>query len=201
MALAARQPLTWTEYLALSADSDVKLEYRQGWIVAMTGGSRRHSALAVRMTYRLVAALGESGPCRVYNSDLRVRVPATGLATYPDVSVVCGPDETDPDSSETLTNPCVVIEVLSDSTESYDRGTKFFNYQQLESLEDYVLVNQNHRVVDHFRRTDGGAWEARRLQPGDTLVLHAGAEIAIDDLYAGILSADEEQPEPERGLR
>ncbi len=189
-----RQRHTWAEYLALDDASELKHEYREGWIVAMTGGTPRHARLIARLISLTDQRLDRSGPCRVYSGDLRIRVMATGRATYPDLSVVCGEEEHEPSSPHTVTNPTAIAEVLSDSTESYDRGDKFFHYQQLPSLRDYVLVSQHRRQVDHFQRTDDGAWRVARLGPGDTLPVHPGIEIAIDDLYEGILAEPDDAP-------
>src|SRR5262245_27364554 len=111
----------WHEYLALEAASNVKHEYLDGQIYAMAGGSPEHSALQLAVPTLLLAQL-RTGRCRAHGSDLRVRVLATGLATYPDVTIICGPRELDPEDKNSVTNPTVLVEVLSTSTEDYDRG-------------------------------------------------------------------------------
>jgi Uma2 family endonuclease len=114
---------TFRDYLDLEETSSVRHEFLEGEIYGMAGGTPEHAALTMSAGAALLAA-ARGGPCRVHSSDLRVRVLATGLVTYPDVTVVCGPYETDPDSPTTITNPRVVVEVTSDSTEEYDRGEK-----------------------------------------------------------------------------
>ncbi|MGH8471968.1 MAG: Uma2 family endonuclease, partial [Gammaproteobacteria bacterium] len=114
-----RTRYTWAEYIALEASSNVKHEYLDGQIYAMAGGTPEHAALAAAVTGLLFPQLRGS-PCRAHDADLRVRVPKTGLATYPDVTIVCGPSERDPDDRNAVTNPTLIVEVLSQSTEDYD---------------------------------------------------------------------------------
>src|SRR5437763_840040 len=122
-ASARRRSFSFRDYLELEAASNTKHEYSAGEIYAMAGGSPAHAALSMAVGGALLAQL-RGGPYRVYSSDLRVRVSATGLATYPDVTVVCGPEEHDAQSESTVINPAVLVEVLSPSTEEYDRGEK-----------------------------------------------------------------------------
>ena len=132
---------TFADYLTLERDSEIKHEFDAGEILAMCGGTARHSALAAR----IIIALGNTcAPgCTVFTSDMRVRVAATGRATYPDVSMVCGPIEYDPEDAArtTLTNPVLIVEVLSVTTEKGDRGNKWMHYQRIPSLQEYVLVS------------------------------------------------------------
>ena len=120
----------------------------------------------------LVTALKDK-PCRVFSSDLRVRVLATGLATYPDVSVVCGPLETDPENKNSVVNPTFLVEVLSESTESYDRNEKFEHYRQIPSLEAYLLISQQEPCVE-LRQLESGVWR--------TVTAPVGRSVAIDSL-------------------
>lgn len=126
---------SYAEYLVHESTSNVKHEYPDGDISARLGGSPEHTALAVAVASSLRTQL-EGKRCRVFSSDLRVRVLASGLATYPDVSVVCGPLERDTEGRETVLNPTVLVEVLSGSTERYDRGEKFEHYQKIPSFEE-----------------------------------------------------------------
>ena len=135
-------------------------EFLEGEIYAMAGGTPEHAALSMSAGAALMAA-ARGGPCRVHSSDLRVRVLATGLVTYPDVTVVCGPYETDPDSPTTITNPRVVVEVTSDSTEEYDRGEKLESYKQVPTLAAVVFVSQRERLIEVIERGEEGRW--RRL--------------------------------------
>ena len=147
----------FAEYLAIEEVARVKHEYLEGEIYAMAGGTPEHAALAAVVTTMLGEQLRGS-PCRVYSSDLRVRILATGLATYPDVTVVCGPTERDPESATHVVNPRVVIEVLSDGTEEYDRGEKLEHYKKVPSLMAVVLVSHRERKIEMWSR-DTSAWE------------------------------------------
>ena len=157
--MAASHPVyyTFAEYLVINEASTVKLEYADGRIYAMAGGTPDHASLAAAVIGELSAAL-RGGRCRVYSSDLMVRVPATGLATYPDVSVVCGPRELDPESKNAVTNPALLVEVTSKSTEEYDRGEKFEHYAQIPSLREYVLVSYREAAIEVRRRDPSGRW-------------------------------------------
>jgi Uma2 family endonuclease len=178
----SRHRFSYAEYLEYERDSALKHEYIDGDIVAMAGGSRRHSALAARV----VAALeqGRQRGCYAFQSDQRVRVLATGRSTYPDASVACEPIEGDPadPSGATITNPRLLAEVLSPSTEADDRGDKWQDYQQLPSLQEYVLVSQLAPRVETYRRLAGGAWEYREATSGK-VTLSTGAVLDLDALY------------------
>jgi Uma2 family endonuclease len=176
---------SYAEYLAYEADSGMKHEYDDGDIVAMAGGSRRHNALAVRVTTALDN--GRKRDCVVFQSDQRVRIAATGKATYPDASMVCGPIDGDPSdpTGATITNPTVIVEVLSPSTEQDDRGSKWQHYQQLASLREYVLVSQAECRLEYYRRLPNGAWEYRDLTVG-VLQLECGPVLDVAALYADL---------------
>jgi Uma2 family endonuclease len=179
----ARHHHTYAEYLAVERDSERKHEFDDGEIYAMAGGSRRHSALALRIGAALDAV--RRAGCTAFQSDLRIRVLATGRATYPDASVVCGPIEGDPaePGGATVTNPTLIVEVLSPSTEHDDRGAKWQHYQQIASLAEYVLVSQSEPRIEHYRRIPGGGWEYRDVSAG-TLTLVTGAVVDLATLYA-----------------
>ena len=180
--------LSFREYLDLEAASDIKHEYFEGQIFAMAGSTIPHAELTARVTGLLFVAL-RGGPCRPISSDARVRVGVTTLATYPDLSVVCGPVERDPEDPHSITNPTVLVEVLSPSTEGYDRGQKFEHYQRLQSLQDYVLVAQDRPRVERFHRLPDGTWTYEALGPGKVLQLSSiGSTLSIDELYDGLLS-------------
>ena len=166
MAEPARQLFTFDDYVQLEEMSTVKHEYLDGHVWAMAGGSPDHAAIAVNVSALLVAQL-RGKPCRVYSSDLRIRVPTTGLGTYPDVSVVCGKVELDPDDrkQQTAINPRLIVEVLSPSTADYDRGEKLEHYQRIASLEEVVLVAHDRHHVDVFSR-HGGAWQKSEYEGG-----------------------------------
>lgn len=155
------------EYLALEREAEYKSEYIDGQIVAMSGVSREHSLINHNISRVLGNQLLE-GPCEVHASDMRVRVAPTrlakaatrtkrrGLYTYPDIVVVCGDVQCEDDHVDTLLNPTLIIEILSPSTETYDRGAKFEHYRQLPSLLEYVLVAQDHAHIEHYVRENGG---------------------------------------------
>jgi len=176
---------TYQEYLAYEEASNVKHEFLDGEIYAMAGGSPEHAALAVAIASSLSSQLNAK-PCRVFSSDLRIRVAATGLATYPDVSVVCGPLQRATEWRDTVLNPTVLVEVLSDGTERYDRGEKFEHYKKIPSLKEYVLVSQKEALVELWSRA-GDSWSRQESPAGDRLVLHSiQCELVVDDLYQGV---------------
>ncbi|NOY27078.1 MAG: Uma2 family endonuclease [Oligoflexia bacterium] len=185
MAEAARQRLSYAEYRATEDAAGVKHEFVDGVAVAMTGGSLTHARLIARVLTRLTSALA-GHPCEVFGSEARVLIPLFRNARYPDASVVCGDLQTDEEDPDAITNPVVLVEVLSDSTEAIDRGEKFREYRTLPSLRCYLLVSQRHPLVERYARGPDGSWVLTEHGPGDTIALPAvDAAIAVDDLYAG----------------
>jgi Uma2 family endonuclease len=163
--------------------SSVRHEYLDGEIFAMAGGTPEHAALSAAILVLLGKRL-ERGRCRPYSADLRIRVLETGLATYADASVICGEPVRDPASPSHVTNPTVLVEVLSPSTEAYDRGDKREQYMRIPSLEQYVLVAQDRRRVEIFARTADG-WTQRVFGAGESVSLPSlGVELSVDELYA-----------------
>lgn len=183
MSAALRPRYTFAEYLEIEEKSgEVKHEYVAGEIFAMAGGSVEHSALATTLAGLLLAHL-RGGPCRPHGSDLRLRIRAVDVATYADVSVVCDPVERDRESGTHVTNPRIVVEVLSPNTERYDREQKRLYYQQIESLREYVLVAQDRRRIEIWRR-DGGAWLHAVHEGGERARLPSiDYEMDVDELY------------------
>lgn len=178
---------TFEDYLGIEEVSNTKHEFLDGEIYAMGGGTPEHSALAAAVIAAIGPALAERG-CRAYTSDLRVRVLATGLATYPDVSVVCGPLERDPADRNSVTNPTVVVEVTSDSTEAYDRGEKLSHYQRIPSLRAVLFVCHRERRLELVSRVDDGAFTSRSARSGDTLALEPlGVTLSVDAIYGDLL--------------
>jgi Uma2 family endonuclease len=174
---------TRAEYLELEASSNVKHEYLEGQIYAMAGGTPEHAALAATATALLFAQLRDA-PCRAHYADVRVRIRATGLATYPDVTVLCGPREVDPDDEHAVTNPTLIVEVLSRSTEEYDRGDKFEHYKQVPSLAEYVLVSYRERCIEVWTRGISDAWTCIVARERDAARLASiGAELDVSELY------------------
>ncbi len=159
--------LTPEEYLAIERAAETKSEYFAGEMFALAGASRKH----VRIVTNIVAELSvrlEGGPCEVYSSDLRVRVSETGLYTYPDVLVVCGEPEMDAD--DVLLNPVLIVEVLSPSTEAYDRGRKFEHYRRIPSLAEYLLVAQDAQRIEQYTRQDRERWLLTEVRGPDGVV-------------------------------
>jgi Uma2 family endonuclease len=174
---------SFKEYLDLEGASNVKHEFLEGEIYAMAGGTPRHAALTLAVGGALLAQL-RGGPCRAFSSDLRVRVSETGLATYPDVAVVCGPLEMDPDSDATVTNPTVIVEVLSPSTQSYDLGEKFEHYRKIPSLRAVLYVWQAEARIESRTRAPDGSWASRQARASDTVAIDAiRCALNVDDVY------------------
>ena len=185
---SAQPYVSFEDFVASERDGEVKHEWLDGIVYAMAGGSVEHGRLATNFTAALRAKL--VGRCSVYSSDVMLYVRATNLATYPDGSVVCGTLDVQQVVrngrviGEAITNPTMIVEVLSDSTESYDRGEKFAHYMRLASLEEYVLVAQDSPRVHVFRRPDGrGHWQEVVSLAGETVTL-CGATITVDEIYA-----------------
>lgn len=180
-----RHSYSYADYLELDERSNVKLEYLDGEIFAMAGGTPQHAALAMNVGIALGAVLDRG--CLVYSSDLRIRVMSTGLAAYPDVTIVCGPAEADPESRTTVINPTVIVEVLSDSTHDYDRGEKCEHYRKIESLQACVLVSHRRPCVEVWQRS-GDGWTLAEYGPGETIELAGiGVSLPVDRVYRGVL--------------
>ena len=149
--------ITPAEYLALERKAEIKSEYLDGEMFAMSGVTREHSSVVINITRELSTQFLDR-PCEVHGPDIRVKVSPTGLYTYPDVVVICGEPEFEDDHLDTLINPQVLIEVLSEFTESYDRGKKFAHYRAIDTLREYFLVSQTECRVERFGRQDDGSW-------------------------------------------
>jgi len=179
---------TWADYIALEEASNVKHEFLAGEIYGMAGGTPEHAALSVAVAAALLAQL-RGGPCRVYSSDLRVRVQATGLATYPDVTVVCDEPARDPESRTTIVNPRVVVEVLSDSTIDYDRGEKLTHFKQIPSLDAVIHVWHTKPQIEVHQRV-GAGWSVTEAGPGGRVNLDGlGCTLSVDDVYRDALGS------------
>jgi Uma2 family endonuclease len=180
---------TISEYLSFERTARERHEYLDGEILAMAGGSYNHSLILANLIGEIRNVL-KGKPCRVLESNLRVRIPRTPLYTYPDASIVCGKPQFDPndEANETVTNPRVLIEVLSSSTEGYDRGEKFTRYRQMDSLEEYVLVSQDVARVETFRRQADGTWLFSAYSGGEAVLklTGLGIEIPLAEIYAGV---------------
>jgi len=179
-----RAQMSYAEYLAQEATSAARHEWLRGEVFAMAGGTPEHAALAMAVGGELRAAL-RGKPCRVFGADARIRVLATGLSTYPDLSVVCSRLETDPEDDNAITNPVLLVEVLSDSSEAYDRGEKFAHYRRIPSLREYVMVSQRSTRIEVHRRNEAGRWELfYDAGAGETVELASvGCSLGVDEVY------------------
>lgn len=175
---------TYADYVALERDSSTKHEFFDGEIYAMAGGSEEHSALAAEIVRALGNAVSDR-PCRVHTSDLRVYVEASGLATFPDGSVICGAlAQHAPSPTATAVNPIVLVEVTSDSSEEYDTGGKLEHYRTIPTLRDYVIVSHRERRITVHHRGDDGGWVTRvAISGGNVLVESVGCELRVDLIY------------------
>lgn len=185
MPSVAVRRFSYAEYLAQEAASLEKHEYFEGNIVAMAGGTGSHSRLKTNLT--AIVSVGLAGRrCEAFDSDLRVRVLATGLATYPDLSVICGTRVSHPEDPHAATNPSVLFEVLSRDTAAYDRGEKFDHYQLIPELRHYVIVDHTRPHIDVYTRQDDGSWARRGYGAGDRLEINTiGVVIEVDAVYRG----------------
>lgn len=181
---AASERLSVAEYLEWERAQPVKHEYHLGEVFAMAGGSPRHNFLSNAAGAELRAAVRGKG-CHVLSSDQRISAKQDERYVYADAVVVCGGVELEAGTSDVLANPKVVVEVLSRSTEAYDRGEKWDAYQRLPSLTDYLLVSQTAKQIEHYQREAAGVWRYRRLEGGDSVTLSNGATIAVDAVYDG----------------
>jgi Uma2 family endonuclease len=180
---APRTGITDAEYLAFERAADERHEYADGEIFARSGGTWEHSLIASNINGELRSALLQR-PCAVHGADMRIHIPSTGRYTYADCLVVCGEPSFTDEVRDTLENPVVIVEVLSDSTEKYDRGDKFEQYQSIASLRDYILVSQKKVRIEHFHKQADGTWVLRATGPGDRVVLASlGCELAADMAY------------------
>lgn len=158
MALPQKKYITPEDYLKAERKSLEKHEYFDGEIFQMSGASDKHNTITINTSASLHFQLKRRN-CKAYQSDMRVHIPKTGLYTYPDIAVVCGKPEFLSDNHfDTLTNPALIIEVLSDSTEGYDKGVKFDNYRSLDSLREYILISQNSKRVIRYTKQTDGSW-------------------------------------------
>jgi Uma2 family endonuclease len=178
----AHHCFTFDDYLRVEEDSHIRHEFLEGRIWAMAGGSPEHARICANVIALLNVALAPRR-CGVYTTDLRIRIRATGLATYPDVSVICGQLELDPGDPKrhTALNPSLLVEVLSPSTQDYDRGEKLAHYQQVASLEEVLLVHHDARKIVAWRRA-GPTWRATEYVDG-TVPLAVGCELPIAAVY------------------
>ncbi|MGD9562708.1 MAG: Uma2 family endonuclease [Pyrinomonadaceae bacterium] len=185
MGLAQKKPqfVTPQEYLALEREAEFRHEYLNGEIFEMSGASRRHNLISINLI-RLISTHLLDRDCTVYGADMRIKIPNENY-TYPDVVAVCGEELFEDKTEDNLLNPSVIIEVLSKSTEAYDRGAKFEQYQTIPSLREYILVTQEPFRVEQFVRQDVSAWTYLEFRTeADVIRLESiGCELRMSDIY------------------
>lgn len=189
MTAASRKRMTFKDYVAFEETTELRHEFEGGEVFALAGGTPEHAAL-VSAVHLAVGTQLESG-CRAYVENLRVRTPS-GKATYPDVLIVCGSIARDPEDENTITNPLSIIEVLSDGTEAYDRGTKFAHYRSCPSFVEYVLVaSQGSPKIERFVKRDGIWTLSDDAGPGQAQRLSSvNVELDVDAIYRGLIHTD-----------
>ena len=185
--------MTPAEYLAFERASDEKHEYRNGEIVAMSGAKRNHNSISTNLSGLLWQHL-KGKECENYSTDMRVFVPETNTYNYPDIVVVCGEPEFQDSVPDTLLNPVLLIEILSDSTESYDRGLKFENYRSINSLREYVLVSQNRPAVEKYVKHGDGFWLLSSVKglDADITLESIDCPLSLDEVYDKVKFEDAE---------
>lgn len=192
MSAIPKTKLTPGEYLEFERKSEERHEYFDGEIFAMSGAKRNHNVIVWNIGGELRQKLKDRN-CEAYPADMRVFVPATGLYTYPDLTVVCGEPQFQEEIFDTLLNPVLLIEVLSDSTESYDRGRKFQHYRSIESLQEYILVSQTEARVEKYVRHGDGFWLLSEAVGLDSKIEFSSVEsvIPLSEIYDKIAFSED----------
>lgn len=187
MSSIPKQSFSPGEYLAIERQAETKSEYFQGEMFAMSGASREHILIAGNVSRESGNQLRDR-PCEVYQSDMRVKVSASGLYTYPDVAIVCGEPKFEDAEIDTLLNPTVLVEVLSASMEDDDHGKKFEHYRKVDSLKDYVLIGQDKYHVENFSRQADGRWVLWETDDfNETLLLESiDCKLTLAEIYARV---------------
>jgi Uma2 family endonuclease len=191
MTAVPKPKLTEAEYLAIEEKAEHRSEFYRGEMFAMSGASEPHTRIKDNLARHLNNQF-DGGPCFAYTSDMKVRVDRTGLYTYPDAVVVCGEIEFLKGRNDVILNPSAVVEVLSPSTEKYDRGWKFRQYQRVPSIQEIVLVAQEEPVVERFVRQADGTWNLTTVEGLDAVLAFATvpARVRLADVYAGVTFPD-----------
>jgi Uma2 family endonuclease len=172
-------------YLSMEEQAEEKHEFVDGEILAMSGGSARHNLISANVIITLGTRLRSRG-CRLFSSDMKVEIAEYNHFVYPDVTVVCGDISYAKERKDIIDNPSLICEVLSDSTEAYDRGRKFFRYRSLPSLQTYLLVSQHETLLEVYTRQDANIWQMTNFSAGMTAILpEMGIEFPVDEIYLG----------------
>ena len=187
MSAIPKRKMTAAEYLEIERTAEFKSEFFDGEMFAMAGATRAHNAVKENLILEIGIRM-KGGPCQSFSSDQRVRVDPTGLYTYPDIVIVCGEPEYSVHDNNSLINPRIIIEVLSVSTQEYDRTTKFRNYMQLPSLQEYILASQNVPLISRYVRQPDGIWGLRMFHSLEETFSLASipVEIPMADLYRDV---------------
>jgi Uma2 family endonuclease len=186
MATLPDAALTEEQYLEIERQAEFKSEFHHGRMFAMSGGSLNHALLSSAIGALLYPQMPPG--CRTCSSDLRIKIASAGLYTYPDCSVICGDPQYAGDQQDVVLNPLLIVEVLSPSTEGYDRGKKFELYRTIESFREYLIVHQDRVHVEHYSKQDDGSWLLRDYAEGSVAIARLGVHIALRDLYASALN-------------
>jgi Uma2 family endonuclease len=191
MSTASTQRLSPQEYLARERRAQFRSEYLRGEVFAMAGASYEHTLIKDNLAGEARNQL-KNGPCRVLTSDMRVKVDASGLYTYPDIAFVCEEPQFEDATGDTLLNPRAIVEVLSDSTEKYDRGAKFGHYRQLPSLQEYVLVAQDRPLIERYVRQTDGSWNLVTFETLSQTLAFASipVRVPLTEIYSGVKWAE-----------
>jgi Uma2 family endonuclease len=196
MSAVPKTKLTPSEYLAIERKAEFKSEFYCGEMFAMAGANRWYIIARDNLAGELHSNM-KGTPCRAYSVDMRIKVDVTGLYTYPDIAIVCGKPEFEDDVHDTLLNPRAIVEVLSESTEKYDRGAKFRHYRQIASLQEYVLVSQDEPLVERRVRQADGSWGLTEFAGLDGILEFASVPVRVplSEIYRDVAF-----PEPSPGL-
>ena len=177
------------EYLELESAGDQKYEFHDGYITAMAGGTLKHGQIQTNLSREVSNALIRANKsCSAYSSDVKVAIDRANRYFYPDLSVVCGESHTSPWAPHGLANPLLIVEVLSEGTEAFDRGRKFFYYPQIDSLREYVLISQESAMVDVYFRREDDIWQLQSYSgaTGAIPLQALGIEISLEEIYRGV---------------
>lgn len=190
--------MTEAEYLEFERNSEIKHEYINGEVIAMTGASWEHNMICSSIIASLLPQL-RSKSCKISPSDLRLKIPETNLYTYPDISVICGEPKFAGNEFDTIVNPIVIIEILSKSTEAYDRGKKFQHYRQIETLQDYLLIAQDKPHIEGFTKQDDGKWAlSEAIGLTSTFAIPSiVSTLALADVYENVTFPDKDSTKEE----
>jgi Uma2 family endonuclease len=187
MSVAAERIYSEAEYLEMERAAETKSEYIDGYIYAMAGATDTHDTICGNVFAFVHQQVRGSG-CKVYTSNMRVRVSATQTNTYPDATIVCGDPQHLDERNDTLLNPLVIVEVLSKSTEAFDRGKKFQDYQKVETLQEYVLISQYQPLVERFARNSDGTWQLTAVEDTSASIALTSVTCTLNlsDIYEGV---------------